>query len=446
MSSFFDPKNKTNHPIISYLEQKTWLLIHSSSIVRSTIKKILTQLGAKSTNIFDASTMEDAQKLINTKRPHYIVTNKTIHDVSALPLFNLHMQVMPNRIEGGFFFVSDEISLAEVAWALEYEMDGVIGVPLNGTSIFTTFLKAIQRKTTPTTYQKIIEEAREKYLQSDLDGALDLFKAALQLDKTPFESCAFIGQIYYDKGLIAESISSFEKSISHNPQYFKSLKRLSELHWQEKNYKKAYDINLLIAQNYPIAPERIPELIRLSIINQKYEDIGNYLKIFQAINDPSLQMQHHLAAGLAILGKYFASNNEIGKSIDALLTAYKYANGKYEILKSITQTFQDLNRVEILLNLFDKAILTGWSMEVQILHFQILHSISTDDAEVIQAGEKLLKNNVSDITVHRGIIERSIKIQRNLLDIENLILEASRCFPEYHDEFENLLKGEPFKS
>lgn len=441
MSAYFDPKDKKNQAILDYFEQKTWLFIHSSSIVRSSIKKTITQLGAKASNFSDASNIEDAKKIIETKKPHYVVANKTIQDVSTIPLFDAHMKVMPNRIQGGFFIITEEASQSEIAWALEYEMDGIVAVPLNGTSMFNTFLNGVQRKVTPTPYLLKTEEGRVKYLQSDLDVALDLFKAALLLDKTPFESCAFMGQIYYDKGLIAESIASFQESVNHNPRYFKSLKKLNELYYQEKNYSKAYDINLLMAQNYPTAPERIPDLIRLSIINRKYEDIANYFKFFQTIKDPSMQMQNCLAAGLAILGKYFATTNDTAKGVEALLAAYKFSNGKYEILKSITQSFLDLKKGEILLDLFEKTDLNVWAKEVQALYFRTLHGTSKDDAKVMQVGEKLIKNGVMDVIIYRGMIERSIKMKRDSRYIENLILDANRSFPEYIDEFASLVKN-----
>lgn len=441
MSEFFDPKDKKNKAILDYFENKTWLIVHSSSLVRNSIRKAISQLGTKSANFSDAANIEDAHKAIDQKKPNYIVANKTIQDVSTIPLFDVHMKIMPNRLNGGFFIITEEASQSEIGWALEYEMDGIIALPLNGTNMFQTFIKAAQKKIPYTTYMQKVEEGREKYLLADQEAAMDCFQMALGMDKIPFEAHAFIGQIYCEQKKYPEAIAAYEQSVAHNNKYFKSLKKLSELYYQEKDYKKAYSTNLLMAQTYPTSAERIPELIRLSIINKKYEDIANYYKLFQTITSPSPQMQNYLAAGLAVLGKYFASTNDTSKGVEALKSAFKFSNGKYEILKSITQSFQDLKKSEILLDLFDKTDLETWPKEAQALYFQTLHFTSDDDAKVIQLGEKLLKAHVVDAIIYRGLIERSIKMKREVRYIENMVLEANRTFPECIDEFEALLKS-----
>ena len=440
MNEYFDPKDKNNKAILDYFDQKNWLLVHTSSLIKNSIKKTLTQLGAKSTNLFDAKTIAEAMEIIETKKPHFVIAHRSINEESTIPLYEAHLNVCPNRLQGGFFVSAEETSQSEVAWALDYEMDGFIALPLNGSSMFNTFIKAVERKIAPTSYLLKLEEGRAKYLQGNLEEAIVIFQEASRLDKNPFESFCFIGNILYKNDKISESIILFEESITCNPHYFKSLKKLSEIYFQEKNYKRAYDLNLLMAQKYPTSPERIPDLIRLSIINKKYEDIANYFKLFQTIKNPNLQIQNCLSAALAILGKYFASIHDTDKGVEALLSAFQFSNGKYEILKSITQSFHDLKKSEILLDLFEKQDLSGWAKEVQILYFQVLNDTSEDDNKVIQYGEKLIKNNIHDLSIYKGLVERSIKINRELRLIEGLVLEANRTFPEAIADFENILK------
>jgi tetratricopeptide (TPR) repeat protein len=441
MSAYFDPLDKKNKPILEYFENKSWLIIEGSSSARASIKKTITQLGSKMSNLHDADNLPDAKIFIETKRPHFIITNKTVKNCNTLPLFEEHLLHMPNRVNAGFFVMTEENSLSEVAWALEYEMDGIISLPLNGATVIRTVLSGIKLKLEPTTYIKKIEEGRASFYSGNLDAAKEVFQTSLTLDPSPYEASSFIGQIYSKKNLVNEAIDSFEISRSQNPRYFKTLSRLGALYYQQKDYKKSYDVNLMIAQNYPTSPERIPELIRLSIINQKYDDIINYFKIFQTIQSPSAQMQNYLAAGLAILGKYFANSNDSERGVAALKDAFKFSNGKYEILKSITQSFEELKKSETLYEMFEAIDLTLWPKEVQALAFHTLHLTSTDDQKVIQAGEKLLKSNHFDPLIYRGIIERSIKIKRKIGYIENLVFEANKQFPENADELDKLLKS-----
>ncbi len=439
MGKLFDPEDKKNKPILDYFESKTCLIVHSSSSIRNAIKRTMVQFGIKGTNVLDCATMTEAKNVIATKLPNYVITNRTIQDVNAMPLFDAHLQVIPNRIHGGFFVITEEKTVSEVGWALAYEMDGMIVLPLNATNLFNTFFKAISRKVNSTPYLDKIEEGRVHYLQGDLSVALNIFKESLALDKTPFESLSFIGQIQFEQNSVAEAIESYEESIKHNSQYFKSLKNLNQIYADLKNYKKCYEINVLMAQNYPTAPERIPELIRLSIVNQKYEDIDNYYKFFQTITNPNLQLQHYLAAGFAILGKYFAKTNDTKKGVEALKSAYQYSNGKYEILKSIAQSLQALKKLEVLLDLFDindKAELSFRAKEIYVIQFQALQDSCSDDSSVVMLGEKYLKHNVIDVAIYTGIIERSIKLERDKWYIEGMILAAGRHYPEKIEEFE----------
>lgn len=441
MSTYFDPKDKNNKYILEYFEPKHWLIIESSSSSRVSIKKTLTQIGAQMSNMIDADNIVDAEKLMVEKKPHFIITNKIVSGMSSLSLFNLHLKTNPNRIKAGFFVITEENSLAEVAWALEYEMEGIISLPLNGATVIRTVLEGVKRKINPTQYTTKLEEGRTIYIDDQLDKALELIRNAVQLDEHPYESYSLIGEIYTKKKLTKEAITSFEESVKHNSKFFKSLNRLSYLYYQEKDFKKSYDMNLLMVQRFPVSPERIPDLIRLSIINKKYEDILNYFKLFQGIQNPSIEMQNYLSAALAILGKYFVSTHDTERAVEALRDAFKFSNGKYEILKSVTLSFQKLNKANILYDMYDKIDIDLWPKEVQGLYFYAMHLSSQDDSRVIQIGEKLLKSNVLDPFIYRGIIERSIKMKRKTSYIEDMIFQANKHFPGISIEFEELLKG-----
>lgn len=440
MSTFFDPTEKKNKPILDYFENKSWLVVEMSSSTRTSIKKTITQLGAKMSNMFDADNFKDAEALIQSKKPHYVIGNKNINGGSTVTLFDTHMKAMPNRIHSGFFIITDENSMSEVSLALEYDMDGIISVPFTGATIIDTLLAGVKHKVEPSAYLRKIEDGRVKYIQGELDSAKETFQNALPLSKLPYEGHYFIGKIHFDKNAQDDAVLSFEESIKYNAEFYKTLKILSALYYQRKEFVKAYNTNLQMAQKYPTSPDRIPELIRLSIINQKYEDIINYLKIFHSIQNPSYEMQNYLSAGLAILGKYFVNCNDSEKGVVALKDAFKYSNGKFEIINSITTSFQKFNKLGVLNDLFEEADTSNWSIEAQALQFYALNSVSSDDLRVVTIGEKLVKEKVRDIQVYRGLIDRGMKMRRKVGYIEGLVLKATMVLPEYKDELEGTLK------
>lgn len=439
MSEYFDPLDKKNKAILDYFENKTWLIIDASTSTRTSIKKSVVQLGSKLSNMIDCDNYTDALKIIETKGPHYIIGNNTINGGSSVQLFEPHLKKVPNRLGSGFFVIADSSAIEEVALALEYDMDGIIVQPFTGSSVIDSVLQSVKAKITPSNYASKIEEGRTSLLKGNLERAMESFQTAVKLNARPYEGFYFLGQIYTEYELKEKAISSYEESVQHNPEYFKSLNRLRSIYYHQNDYKKAYNINLTMAKKYPTPSHLIPELVRLSIINEKYEDINNYLKVYRTIQTPEPQTQTSISAGLAILGKYFINQREIDKAVDALKGSFKFSNGKYEILKSISQSFEECEKLNVLLDMFEETDLDQWPENVQGVYFHVIHLTSKDDQMVIMTGERLLAKKIKDVLIYRGLIERSINMKRKLGSLESLVLQATRDFPDYKSEFEDLL-------
>ena len=440
MSGYFDPLDKKNKPVLDYFEDKTWLIVDPSTSTRTSIKKSIMQIGVKVANISDTDNINIAKEIIATKKPNYLLGNKTITGGTTMSLYKAHSEASPNRIKSGFFIIADESSLSEVAYALEYEMDGMIITPFTGLTIIECLVNSLIPKLTPTPYLMKIEEGREHFMKGNFTKAEEIFQSAMMLTRYPYEANYFLGQIFEANKEISMAITAYEDSVTLNSGYFKALNRLSQLYYQQKDFKKAYEVNVSISEKYPTPPNKIPELIKLSIINKKYEDINNYLKLFNAIESPDIDTQKSLSAGLAVLGKHFFSMGEEARAIDALKVAFRYCNGKYEIVKSLVQSFEEHHQLDILAEMFNQTELSHWSDNVQALYFYTLNLTSKDDHNVILVGEQMLKRNIKDVLIYKGLIERGIKLKRKSGVIEGLILEAIKSFPAHKSEFENYQK------
>ena len=441
MSEYFDPKDKKNKPILDYFEDKTWLLVDTNVNNRMAVRRILTQLNAKSSNIFDADNIIDAEKIITSRKPHFIVANKIVKNATTYHLFYQQLVCRPYRMKSGFFVLTEDTAHAEIAWNLEYEMDGILTLPLNGGALQDALIKGIKKKMITTPYLQKLDEGRAYYYNKIYDKALVSFNAAVALERSPYEAHAFIGQIYNDQNLLPEAIAAFEESVIHNTQYYKSLKRLSHIYFTGKEFKRAYEINQLMAQHFPIVAEQLADIIKLVVINKKPEDIAKYYKVFQTLPNLSLELHQNMAAGLTVLAKHYITNQETAKAIETLQAAFKLSHGKYEILKNITSSIQELKKPDVLLTWFDEVELTLWPKEVQGLYFHTLNLASKDDQAVLFYGEKLLKNNIHEFIIYKGLIERSIKAKRKLRTVEMLVLEAAKNFPKEAAELEILLQN-----
>lgn len=441
MSEYFDPTDKKNKNVLDYFENKTWLIIDGSASTRTSLKKSISQLGAKMSNMIDTDNFQDAQVIIQEKRPHYIIGNNIINGGSTAMLFQEHLRAVPNRLGAGFFIVVTSDCVDEVAMELDYDMDGIVALPFTGAAIIDSVLKSVKHKISPTNYVSKIEEGRASLISGNLERAMESFQTAIKLSPHPYEGHYYLGEVYSGYELKEKALSSYEDAVIHNSDYFKSLNKLRTIYYNESNYKMAYDINLIMAQKFPIPHGKIPELIRLSIINKQYNDITNYMKVFMTLKSPEVRTQTYLSAGLAILGKYFINQNDTEKGVDALKGAFKFSNGKYEILRNITQSFEECHQLKVLVEMFDETDMDQWPDNAQGVYFHVINLTSNDDQRVIAAGEKLLNKKIKDVLIYKGLIERSIKMKRKAGVLEVLMLEATKDFPEHKLEFENLFSS-----
>jgi tetratricopeptide (TPR) repeat protein len=440
LQSSSQSSSKKNRMLQEYFKTKSWLIVESSATTRNSLKKTLSHLGSKINHMLDASNMAEALGLIETKKPHFVIANNRLTGGDVTSLFHLHSKIVSNRLNGGFFVMAQESAIADIALSFEYDMDGIIALPFSGFTVVDSILKSVQHKLSPTPYLIKIEEGRSALLRGNPERASVMFETAITLHKHPYEAFFFMGQIYKSINLIEKAIRAYEESVLHNNSYFRSLNSLSKIYYEIKDYKNAYDMNFLMAQKFPTPPAKIPELIHLSIINKKYDDVSGYLKLFQERRAADSQTEINLSAGLAVLGKHLLSQRETNKAVEALRSAFKYSNGKYEILESLMRSFQECGKMSVLLRSFEETNLSLWPENVQGLYFYTFHKVSDDDLSVLSLGEKLLRKKVKDVYLYRGFIERGIKMNRKLGNTENIVLQAIKNFPDERALFENLLE------
>lgn len=440
MSNYFDPTLKENKPILDYFESKKWLIIESSLSTRSSIKKSLTQIGPKQANMLDCDNLKSALEIIRLEKPHYILTNKYFAGGGVIDIFFEHLKHNTNRLQSGFYVITEENSLSEVAQALNYEMDGLISFPFTASSIISSIVAGAKLKIAPSNYQLKVNTGKQQYLEDNLDFAESFFQEAVALHNFPFEALFYLGEINYKKEKFEIAIEYLEKATTTNENHYRTLFLLCKLYYKLGEYEKAYEISINLVRKFPTPSDFIPDLVRLSIINKKYGDIVNYYKLFSKITNPNAGTQRSISAGLVILGIYFSNNNELEKSRDALLKALSFSSGKIEIIESITNTFNKIGMLPDLIAEFEKIDFSLWPEASEGFYFHALHLTSNDDQQVLNFGEKLLRKGVKNIIIDKGVIERGIAAGRKYRVIEVQVLDAIRKFPHEANLFENYLK------
>lgn len=437
---FEEMNPKKVEAIKKFLGDKKALIIDDKKTTRSTLKKILTTFGVKIQHIFIADNNSDACEIINDLKIDIVFAGYNIGEYKGIDLLTTHMNVFPNRQRAMFSLISGPNSIASSSLILDTEADDYIAEPFTTKSLSESFLKIVERKMASSPFLNAYHKIKELIVLNDFENARKLLEPLKKGDHHLDEVYYLEARVFQEEGNTEEALRLFESSLEINSTHYLSLKCLAEEYSNIKMWKKAYAHTVNLLNNYPINPERLPELIRLSIANQQYEDLIKYAKFFSELEVQSPCIKTNIAASLVICSRYFFRNNEKEKGRNTLLEAVKHSSGKLSILENIISISIENKEVKLaydVLNQFEP--IHGDSAVFKNLEIQIDYC-NKDIKNVLKKGIPLAESGAANIQVYEVVILSSIMAQRKTNSIIHLIDKAVAKFPESSKHFQSMYK------
>ncbi|MBI3543714.1 MAG: response regulator [Deltaproteobacteria bacterium] len=115
---------------VEFIQDRKILIADSSSVTRSSLARILNDLGVKGGQISLVSTMEQALEEIPRFRPHVVVAEFDLGKRCGLDLIQLQRETHPEQArECIFIIVAGNTSQSAVARAAEEDVDAYIVKP-----------------------------------------------------------------------------------------------------------------------------------------------------------------------------------------------------------------------------------------------------------------------------------------------------------------------------
>ena len=428
-----DPK------IIKYFEDKTCLILEPSTSVRNTIRRLMKSLGLDNNRQTVVQNIAEAKGMILQDRPNFVISAFEINGKNSLELSDLHIQAYPNRMDAGFYVLSDNNSLSIASMILDLEIDAYYSQPFTFSTLQESFLKSLKFKVNPNKFWKTFEEGKELLHLDEMDKAEETFKSILSDNEESSIAYAYVGNIAESRNELDKAEEFFNKGIDLNPTSYNCLKGLSELCMKTKKYKKGYEVYHKMIENYPLNPSKIPDLTRLSIVNQKYEDILNYTEIFSGLEDKVEGIKVYISAGLAICGKFMLNNDDREKGMDALMEAAKLSDGKMEILKSVISTLMNAGAKKKAKQVLENCANDNTSEnEFKVLELSIIFETGTPD-KAFSLGTNLINRGIKEQGVYEIVIQSSIKLGRSNDKTEDIVFEAIKAFPDQKEHFNKFI-------
>lgn len=427
-----------------FFQNKQVLVLGTQKSMRMTLKKILFSYGVDLKNIIFVDGGQQAA--INELKIHnspVIFSTYMIEEETILPIYRLHEELYPNRMEAAFFVLSDNNSLSSASVALDYDIDAFIAEPYTMYSISETIQESLRPKIVTTEFDIEFSKALAALKSNNSELANQISAKLTSLKGAKIEKSVYLqGLCALDEENYEQAIKYFKQSDDIRENWYRNLKNLAYAYDKAKKWPEAYEVQKRILEKFPLSPERIPDLIKLAVVNKKYDDIFFFYDFSQKIEIQDTVIKKHLAAGLAICGKFLLDGGKKKKGVEAIKLCAQLSDGSMEILKSIIPTLLKAGifscAKEIMVLYAEK-----WAdnTDFKMLELEVLSQSAHMEKEALAYGFKLVRQGVERVELYSTVLTLSIKLKRNPSFIEELLGDAIRKFPESEPFFLDLKKN-----
>jgi tetratricopeptide (TPR) repeat protein len=419
--------------------QSTHTLIadpNGSSRVR--LGATLAELGAKQNAISYAGTYEEAQAVINERRPRLILCEFALGPHSGLDLLIDQRKLKPELKDCVFALITGNTSQSAVAAAAEEDVDTFIIKPYTLDSLKRTLTKAAVTKLYPSDYVKTIEAGKKQLFGGGPQAALKTFEQAVKMDPKPALACFYKGQAEDLLKALDTASKDFKQGLTYNKIHYKCLIGLYELMMKKKEYKEAYGVVKRVAQYFPANPKRLASVLRLAIMTESYEDIEAYYRIFTMIENRNDELVRYICSALIVTGRYYFMNKYNTRALELVEKAAVSSAGKTSFLRYAIELLVEFDKHEEakgMLKRFPPDQQKGADYQSMDL---LIARKSLDTGVLLQKGREVLKSGVESPVIYEIMIEASTKA--GLGDTaEELYRVASKRYPDHAGKFKSLM-------
>jgi CheY-like chemotaxis protein len=423
-----------------YLDREKVMIVDPGATSRATMFKAFTELGALPGNVNLVDSYQNALAESSFSKTRIIVAEYDLGKRSGLELLQ-EMRVKFAKEKGKFVFliVTSNTSQTAVAQAAEEDVDAYILKPFTAEVVRKTLARAIESKLKPSPYILMIEEGKLCLDKMEFDKALERFEKATKLDDTPTLAYYYSGHAKALKQAVAEAKTDFQRGLAYNNVHFKCMAGLFDLLMQERDFAQAYDVVRRMARFFPANPRRLVDVLKLAVINRKFDDIEEYYNMFVAIDDRDDILIRHVVTSLIICGKHYLENDAKARALELFQKASATGTGRVNFLKEIVQILLDHKlpaEAQGFLKKFPPEAMTTDAFK--ILQFQIMDHTDATKIAVISRGRELIEAKIHDKAIYAIVLKRGVEIDMKVM-VEHLYYQAIRQFPECKEEFKAIV-------
>lgn len=412
---------------LDFIKEANILIVDKSSASRRRLVKTFVDFGAKRNQLHSVGHADEAKEVINEIKPKLVISDYHLNGGSGFDLFRMYKEKYP-EVESIHILITSNISQAAVAKAAEEDVDAFIIKPYNVSSLEKNLISTVYAKLSPSEYILVIEEGKKELYQEKYEEALVLFEKAISLNPKPSLAYFYHGQAKYFLSLNKEATTDYKTGLSFNHIHYKCQVGLYEIFVKEEKFKEAYEVVRNIARYFPANPNRLAEVIRLSIMTKNYEDINDYYQIFCELEERTENIINHICSGMYVLGKYYFLENEFDKGKEVFEKIAISCQGMTKFLRATISLLIEYGHKEEARLIFKRFPAgTLGKEDHQISSYLVLEN-ETSNAEKINLALNLVNANIHDPQVYKSLL-RAMKEEKYEDKIEEFYTFASSKWP-----------------
>jgi len=434
-------QSKETKIFAQFLSTRRILIADPSAAARSGMYRIFADFGVKPSQIVLVNAFSQAQEQIKEFKPHIVLAEYELGKRCGLDLLQSQREQMPKETKEMVFIVmTGNTSQSAVAKAAEEDIDAYVIKPFTPEVVRSTIMKAALLKIRPPEYLQRIDAGKAELDAGNIENAEERFTEALALDASPALAHYYLGQVKYLKSIMAEAKGSYQDGLSLNKIHYKCSIGLYELLMKQKSHAEAYEVVKRISQYFPANPKRLAEVLKLAIINGKYEDVERYYSVFCNIDERDDTLIKYICAALVVCGRYYLGTNSRSRGLELFQKAAATGTGRSKILKEVVQALLDFNLTKDAKTYLDRFPPGEQSApDYLLLKFHVLDQEGNKNA-IIEFGRQLIGKGIHDEKLYEVMIQRSIETKMHR-SIEALHSAATTHFPEKKAHFDKLIEG-----
>jgi len=414
-------------------------LIADPTSSRKSFRALLSEFSVKPDQIEVVENTPDAFHVLEGKTPHVIFAEYSIGAQACFEFVRIQNERLDPAAVRAVFLVTTQDSNSLVTSAATESIDAVIIKPFSFGALKERFLQVLTEKLAPTPYVTMLNKGRTCFKNEQLDEALAIFRKARALDPKPSLALAYEAETLQTKKLHQEALSCYIQALQHNPTHFRSLLGSFDSFIELGKNEEAYEAARKLAQHHTIPAKRIPDMIRISITTQHFEDLVGF---YQTAGDLSVlddTIASHLGAGLVICGLHFLKRGNKSAAIDAFRKAEVASKQNTRILMRILQALISAG-LESEMKSFMSRVPDEVrnSPDVQLAEIEFLNKAG-QNLQALEQCLRLIKQGTKLERVYEIAIRVSTDMKRKETLIEELVFRAGNNFPEKKAFFESLI-------